>query len=239
MAQIFDRTLVAALTLEWQSNSDVTLLAKIMEECKHLVEALVSCYDSNMRDDLIQESYIRIQYALKYYNPKVSDNIHNYLTTVIKNACASWMSKQMHDANITDDLDCMDELSLPTQNSIMDDEELLSELIEHNRCRFPSIDVCDIDDMTSSIYHGIKDSGNKYRYIVAKTRQELKYDINIVGTIYNSTLAYMRQKYIRTVGVVDCSGEFNLLPDLKDVLGDAAYQRLVTVFNGMTIKISC
>jgi hypothetical protein len=241
MAQIFDCDAVTSLVLEWQSSGDIVTLTHIMEGSQRLVEAIVSGYDSSLREDLIQESYIKVQYAIKYFDPTIS-NLHNYLTTVIRNICSTYVSKHYHDANPIIDMDVSDMEELKGDGGCEPpegDDSLLLELIVRNRTRFPSIGVEDIDDITSAIYYGINNGGNKYRYITADISVRFNYDVTIVGMVYNSTLAYMRCKFIQSSLPVDCSGEFNLLPDVREVLGDAVYQKLVTVFSGMTIKVAC
>jgi hypothetical protein len=240
MAQIFDCDKVTDLTLQWQANKDVETLSLILENTRSLIEAIVSGYDSTMRDDLIQESYMRIQYSLTYFNPKIS-SLHNYFTTVIHNCCNSYVSKQSRNYGQTTEVP--DEIVEAIRGNRCDEPENgdqnLLELIIRNRERFSSIDVGDIDDITTTIYNSLKYTGNKFRLIVSQVSQQFNYEPAVIGIIYNSTLCHIRSKYTGFTSVVDYSGEFNLLPDLKEVLGNDAYQRLVTMFAGMIIKIVC
>lgn len=85
---IFDNALVTALVLEWQKSRKPEMMCQIIEQSRSLVESIVSIYNPLDRDDLIQESYIKVQHAAQFFNPDVS-NLHNYFTTVIRNCCCT------------------------------------------------------------------------------------------------------------------------------------------------------
>ena len=61
---IFDSEYVAALVKEWRSTKDEELLAEILEAARSLIEAIASSFDPYFREDLIQEAFAKVQYAI-------------------------------------------------------------------------------------------------------------------------------------------------------------------------------
>src|SRR3972149_5784175 len=89
---LFDCELVTKLVIEWQTTQDNVLLSEILENSRPLVEAIVSTFDREYRDDLIQESMIRVQRAIASFNPRIS-NLYNYLSVVVRNICITYLKK--------------------------------------------------------------------------------------------------------------------------------------------------
>src|SRR4030066_1677582 len=131
---IFDNDYVSDLVSQWQKTKDANVLDLIIDQSRSLIEVIVSSYDTMHREDLIQESAMRLQYALPFFDPTIS-NLHNYFTTVIKNICLTYLRKQNRYALEYS----LDAVVFETQKfSTKQDEpdDILSILIERNRKRF-------------------------------------------------------------------------------------------------------
>jgi RNA polymerase sigma factor (sigma-70 family) len=230
---IFECESVTELVLEWQSSHDIATLEYILEGSRKLVEVIASSYSSIYREDLIQESFLRIQYAIQFYNPNIA-NLHNYLTTVIRNTCVTYLQKQAKEPDTIPDLQVYGDLD---NNDNIDDT--LSELIIRNRTRFPSIPVSDVDDATEMIYYALMESGyNKSRGIVIELMKNYTMSRHIATVVYHSTMVYLRacNTSYADVGNADLE-EFTLLQDLRDVLGEKMFKRVSLMFSGMYIKL--
>lgn len=226
---IFDVDRVTALVIEWQRTKDEEVLTVILTESTSLVEAIVSSYEYVYRDDLIQEAYYRIQYALPFFNPQIS-NLHNYLTTVIRNICNTWISRQLKEPDIELDLQFIG------HHEEQDEDEVLPKLIIRNRKRFPSIPVDEIDHITTYIYYAIRDEGMNRR-LVTGLSTEFGIAKSLAQILFQSTVAYLRALYIEHARIELCNiDELSFLPDFREVVGDATFNRLATIFSGMTIR---
>ena len=228
---IFDVDHVTALVLEWQRTRDEDTLTDLLFESTSLIEAIVSSYDYVYRDDLIQEAYLRIQYALPFFKPEIS-NLHNYFTTVIRNICNTYISKQCKEPDTELDLQFMGYRETITDNDV------LTGLISRNRKRFPSIPVNEIDHMTAYIYYEIID-GSTSRRVITGLSLQFGIDKSMAQLLYQSTIIYLRAIHINQSkpSKISESDELSILPDLLEVLGDDVYNRLAIVFSGMSIKL--
>lgn len=229
---IFDNSRVTELVLEYQATSDPLVLDDIIAGCRSLVEVIVSEHDQVFRDDLIQESFLRIIRAIDYYNPDVS-NLHNYLTTVIRNICITYMTRQSRQPDIPLELELIGEVD----KTNIDRDDVLPELIARNRDRFPSIPVELLDNVTHHIYRNLID-GELTRGLITQLSVEYDCPRSIATVIYQSTMVYLRLKHINYAAIPErYNVELSLMPDLELILGKAAVTRILLTFSGMALKI--
>ncbi len=232
---IFDATCVTELVIQWQRTRDEDTLDEIIQGCKSLIEAIVSDFNSVYREDLIQEAYYRIQYAIPFFNPHIS-NLHNYLTTVIRNICYTYTSKQDKETNIEYDHQI-------THNDFDDwcydngELDVLTVLIARNRNRFPSIPVDDIDHITAYIFYALQ-SDEPSRKIIAQLASQFGIERSLAQIFYCSTIIYLRALNIQQAELPsDKNFEFTLLPDIKEAMGKKVYERMAVIMSGLTIKL--
>lgn len=229
---IFDAERVTELVMEWQRTKDEDALTKILEKSTSLIEAIVSSYDSVYREDLIQEAYARVQYALPFFNPHIS-NLHNYLTTVIRNTCHTYVTKQDKEPYIEMDLHVTigDDIDLDRY------DEILTNLITRNRIRFPSIPASELDVITTYIYYSIRDDGMN-RKIITKVVDHFCVHRTLAQILYQSTTVYLRLLNIAHAKPLTSKDiELTLLPDMREAFGDGVYERMLVVFAGMNIRL--
>lgn len=228
---IFDAVSITELVLEWQRTKDEDILAEILQGSTSLIEAIVSSYNSVYREDLIQEAYARIQYALLYFNPHIS-NLHNYLTTVIRNTCHTYVTKQDKEPDIEVDL-----FVTSAHIDIESHDDVLTYLITRNRIRFPSIPAYELDHITSFIYYSIRDDGMNRKIITAMVDQFCIHRA-IAQILYQSTVVYLRLLNIGHAKPLTSKDiEITLLPDIREALGEDVYNRMLVVFAGMNIRL--
>lgn len=229
---IFDCDVVTELVLDWQRTSDSATMGRILEKTNSLIEAIVSSYNPEHRDDLIQQSVIRIMYASKFFNPEVS-SLHNYFTTVIRNTCITYLQKQTREPNIDLEL-----ITASTMDRSQLDDDTLQDLMVRNRNRFPSIPVCDIDDISELIYYHLIDGEGHVKGLVAQLMDQFNLSRPIATCIYHSSLIYMRSQNTNFASSAQEEyDEFSLLPDLKEIVGSQAYSNILLILSGMYIKI--
>lgn len=235
---IFDCDQVTLLVAEWQRTQDSCLMPEILDKSRELVEVIVSTFDPIDREDLIQESMLRIQYAVQFYNPRIS-NLHNYLTTVIRNTCATHSRRYDRDSGCAD-IDGVEEYRVIATDDFFgspEDDELLCGLIERNRNRFPSIPAVVLDDLTEHLYYALREGGVRSK-VISNLSSRFSVSKSIVTAVCNSSLIYLRAKNITCAQLTDKdSPEFSLLADLRDVLDPRAYKQMMIVFSGMTLHI--
>lgn len=233
---VFDCDLVTELVEEWCISKDTNVLEEIIHESTSLAEVIASRFPSEYRDDMIQECLIRIQYAIGHYDPKIS-NLHAYLTSVFINRCNSFIAGEVKQYRLAEELA---EVNRRIAYDItIDGEELLEELIIRNRERFPSIPVDVIDDTTHFILDCIINGVHgKSRGAIASMMRIYGFKRNIASVIYHSTLVYIRTLYEDFSAPEDePDDEFSLLPELRDVLGVEAYDRISIMFSGLYFKV--
>lgn len=234
---IFDAEHVTELVLVWQKTRDEDTLAEILEGCTSLIEAIVSEFNSVYRDDLIQEAYFRIQYALPLFDHYKS-SLHNYLTTVIRNICYTYSKKQDKEPTIECDFQLTHDDLGRQYNDEGSELDLLTKLIARNRRRFCSIPVEDIDHITAYIFYALRDEGMN-RKIVTQLSKQLCVDRSLANIFYQSTVMYVRALRIQysKLSIIPSDDEFTLLPDIKEIMGNKVYERIAVVMSGMTIKL--
>lgn len=239
---IFDGGKVTEYVIKWKETHDHTVMDSILLESTSLVEAIVSKYDQVYRDDLIQESMSRLMYACEFFNPEIS-TLHNFFTTVIHNTCNTFVVKQereyLLDDSVREDDDSSDIIELP-DTSHADQYELsadtmLTDLICYMRKRFPSLPAATLDDCAEIIYYGLR-NGEQTRMIMSElTKMTLSRSVSVM--IYNVVIVYMRWKNISCSTVdIDDVAELSLLHELKMIVGDSAYSKIVVTFAGMTLR---
>ncbi len=229
---IFDSDAIAGNVIEWQTSYDVVLLERIIDDSTPLLESIASQFDSNYREDLIQESIVAIIYAIEFYDISIA-KLYSYLSAVIRNACVSYMRSATRDPLIP--LDAND-ICAPPQYE--DDSDILVGLVAHNRQRFPSLDVESIDAATEYIYYAVRDGvWGKSRGIIAHLVDD-GFPRNVATILYHSSIVYLRFLYLDKHGTsVRISKEFSLLPELEKLVGKALYGRILAIMSGMYVKI--
>ena len=232
---IFDSEYVTELVKEWRSTKDEELLAEILEAARSLIEAIASSFDPYFREDLIQEAFVKVQYAITYFDPDIS-NLHTYLTTVIRNSCISFVRKFSKEVLVVEDY----MLSVPTYDS-MAEREIISVLISRNRDRFPSIPVDDVDGATEFVYYAIRDGiKGKSRGTVACLIRVYGWNRRVATVFYHSSMIFLRALLADKFSIVEGyegNTEFTLLPELENIVGTQAYERILLLFSGTYVKI--
>lgn len=229
---IFDNDAATELVVEWQVSKDGLLLERIIDASIPLVESIASQFDSEYRDDLIQESIASIIYAIEFYDITIA-RLYSYLSAVIRNACIIYMRSATRDPLIPLDAD---DIALP-QYDDGDDSDIIARLIAHNRRRFPSLPVDDVDDATEYIYCSIRDGiWGKSRGIVSHLT-DMGFPRNVATVLYHSSIVYLRSLYARFGTSKRTNGEFTLLPELEKLVGAALHDRVMVIMSGMYIKI--
>lgn len=227
---IFDNAAVTEKVLHWQTCKDPDVLTDILEDSRSLVEALVSQYDPYYRDDLIQESMLKIVTALPAFNAKLGV-LHTYFTTVIKNACISWLQKYDRGDIDIDDLEMVGAATHVVINS-----DLLQELTTRNRERFPSLPTETIDELTYAIYNHLRNSKGT-RVLLRKLVEHTQVPKSIAQVVYTSTLVWLRAKFVTYSKLDEQLDEFSLQQELMDVLGCKPAKHMMAIFTGITLHI--
>ncbi len=233
---IFDAKRVTELVVIWQENRDENTLEEILQGCKSLIEAIVSSFDSVYREDLIQEAYYRIQYAIPFFNPHIS-SLHNYFTTVIRNICYTYTSKQDKETNIEYDYQITHDNYDDYYYNDIGKLDSLTVLIARNRVRFPSIPVDDIDHITAYIFYVLQSDGAS-RKVIAQLAAQFHIERSLAQVFYCSTVMYLRALNIQQAELSSGKDiEFTLLPDVKETMGKKVYERMAVIMSGMIIKL--
>jgi len=229
---IFDNAAISNTVIEWKTSHDIILLERIIDDSTPLIESIVSRFDGEYREDLIQESIAWIIYALEFYDISIA-KLYSYLSAVIRNACVSYIRSATRDPLIP--LNAA-EISTPPQYE--DDSDILIGLVAHNRQRFPSLDVESIDTATEYIYYSVRDGvWGKSRGIIARLTSD-GFPRNVATVLYHSSIVYLRFLYLDKHGASVCGNkEFSLLPELEKLVGKALYTRILAVMSGMYVKI--
>lgn len=241
---IFDNAEVTKLVLEWQTTKDPDVMERILEGSRALVEAIVSIYDSIDREDLIQESMARLHHAVSCFKPEKQSTLHNYFTTVIRNICTTYSERQDRLYLYADDArdeyadDSYEDVLVNIQSDVKPDTDLLEELIVHNRKRFPSLPASTLDEASEFIYYELMNNECVPRLIPANMSDQLGIPKTIAIIVYQSSLVFMRIYRLKHAKV-DLSDipEFSLLYDLRAVLGDKAFEKVLLTFSGMYIRL--
>lgn len=231
---IFDNDVVTKLAVEYQQTKDSAVLNCILEKSTSLVEAIVSSYDPEYREDLIQEAALKIPKAIVYYDDRFS--LHTYLTTVIHNMCRTFLKKQYRTLTLYEGYDIVEE----DPAEFVYDDDLMNNVICRNRTRFPSLPSDISDGMTETIVYAMRNGVAKSRGLVTTLMNEFDIPRPIATVFYHSTLVYLRAVYeghADISNILSADHEFSLLKDLRDEIGDIAFARVVLLFSGMYIRI--
>jgi len=231
---IFDNAAATELVIEWQASKDGLLLEHIIDACIPLVESIASQFDSEYRDDLIQESVASVIYAIEFYDINIA-KLYSYLSAVARNACIMYMRSATRDPLIPLDVN---EIALSQHNVDGDDNsDIITGLVVHNRQRFPSLPVDDIDAATEYIYCSVRDGiWGKSRGIVSHLTNA-GFPRNVATVLYHSSIVYLRSLYAESGASKYIDGEFTLLPELEMLVGAALHDRVMVIMSGMYIKI--
>jgi hypothetical protein len=235
---IFDSTHVTQLVGEWKACGDQELLEDICEETTSLIEVVVSRYPNSHRDDMIQECFMRIPFALGHFNPEIA-NLHSYFTSVFINRCNSYIEKENREYRITN---LLVQSLKPAQVYVQPDieDESLEMLIVRNRRRFPTIPVDIVDRATRFVYVCIRDGVHgKTRGAIAALMEMFDVKRNVATVLYHSTLVHMRIHYSDGARIIESEDdvEFSLIPELIEVVGQEMYEEILIVFSGLYFKI--
>lgn len=232
---IFDNDKVTKLVTVWQETDKPTqALGDIISGCDSLIEVIVSRFDDQYREDLIQESRLRIIDVLdRFDNDK--GKLHSYLSSVIYNNCVSYVVACCREYSISD-------MELPAQ--IVDvqltvDDDSIELLLARNKLRFPSLSGDVLDEITKYVYSACIDAVyGKSRGIIRYITSKYKVSRTVATTIYHSTTLYLRQLHFGNcdVDLIADPTEYTLLQDFKDIIGDDTFKVLSVLFSGMYIK---
>lgn len=232
MALIFDNAAVTKLVMDWQLDRDPDKLAEIVQKSMALIEALVSAYNSEFRDDLIQESVTKVIYAIRVFDPNMA-TLHTFLTTVIKNVCISWLSKYDKMYIDIDDVEILGK----SDPSDADMKCMISDLKAFSRERFPSLQVEEIDAIIDMLVKHLQ-NGVQRNKSLSMIADVIGIDRALITTISAASIIYLRlyYGYGKATQIIQ-RDEFSLLPELRSLVGDDIYQRILVAFSGFTIKI--
>lgn len=229
---IFDGQEVTKLVIEWQKYRNCEVLNDILAKSHSLVEVIVSGYDHAHRDDMIQEAYLRIQYALPFYASRYG-TLHNFLTTVIHNICATYMKKASsynHESIDDAEYDILDDIN---HTDIATEQDVL----EYIRSRYTTIPAVDLDEIVEMIYFAMMYEDRPKNVILSIT-SNTSITKQVVTSIYNSIQVYIRYNMLgyakKSVYVLS---ELNVLNDLRYVVGETLFNEIMIVFSGINIKI--
>jgi len=109
-------------------------------------------------------------------------------------------------------------------------------LLVHMRKRFLSIPVSVVDDCTDIIYYGLA-GGDNYKTIITSLNRHTQ-SRAISQIMYNACVIYLRAHNMSCASVdIDDIAELSLLNELRMILGDTNFSRVLVAFSGMTIRI--
>ena len=236
---IFNEEKVQSLVIQWQENKDKDILEDILKEATGLIEVIVSTFDPIYRDDMIQESYIKVMSVLYLYSPS-RGKLHSFLTSVIRNECSSYIQHVNRSLNITNEviesgiIDCHSDLDYTET----DNDELLQKLTIRNRTRFPSLPTTIIDTATELIFKSIHDGRiGKSRGTISKIVELFNIDRNKATVMYHSTLVFMRLSMLSNAACGETEfHEFSLMNDFQEIVGNTNCNSISILFSGMYIK---
>lgn len=230
---IFDGDYVSDLVRRWKLTHDNKILELIVEHSENLIGAIVSSYDSIYRDDLIQEASLKLSYAVQFYDPSIA-TIHTYFTTIIKNACLTFLRKQYRYA---EELDIDIQPLGHADSTWLDKEDILTELIQRNRKRFPNFPSDMIDAITEYIFDELTFDGSR-RQIVDELCEAFGCSRIEASAIYVSTIMYLRYSYkdFATICKTQYDDEYSIIPDIRDIFGNHVADTLCKVLSGLQVK---
>jgi len=241
---IFENDKVTQLVNRWQRTHSKDVLDRIVELSTPLIEAIVSSYPSDLREDLIQESTMKLINACKYFNSGNGSLLHNYFTTVVHNACISFISKPkellIDDNNLEaqeEDEYESNEIEDGSKPEVPEDlQDLLPELILYLRKRFPSLPASVLDESAEIAFSALKNE-EPSKIIIDTIQQATCCAKSISTVIYQSIMIYLRYRTISNAKTPDYENEFTLIQDMRLILGEEVYRKIMIIFAGMYLKL--
>lgn len=223
---IFDNKLVLHLLNEYNSTNNQDVLVELLDACNPLMEAVVSKYNKDYRDDMLQECRIKALRAFQTFDP-TRTKAYSYFSIVFNNVCITWMSKVG-----SPHYELQDHIKAPVSTM----QEIITDVYDRNVERFPSMRLKYIYKATRVICIGLG-CGSSVKEIIDAV-DLLFNDKNMSTAFVQSTLIYMRLKHENNVGKIHTdTDEYSILTDLKEIVGDELYEWLIILFSGMSIKI--
>jgi RNA polymerase sigma factor (sigma-70 family) len=228
---IFDNEYVTDLVVQWNKSRDQKILDLVIEHSMSLVEVIVSIYDPIYREDLIQEACLRVQYALPFFDQSIS-NLYNYLTTVIRNICITYLRQQYR---YSEEYDI--DLHVIEAPSNQEPDDILSELIERNRKRFPSFPSDTIDLASEYIFEALLNNSGK-RQLIDDLCKIVGCEKAEANSLYISTIIFLRYHYRNFFDrrTSEYDEEYSIKPDIAEIFGVHVAETLCTILAGMQIK---
>lgn len=233
---IYEAAAITELIKSYRDTSNPETLKEIILLHVPLAEVIASKFPSQYREDLIQELLKQVPYIVDKFT--IGKNLHNYVTTAFTNTCRSVTnSKRLRRET---DFVFEEVVEHPREDSY-DKEHILKLAIEHNRQRFPSLDIDAIDAATKYCVTALYENTEKKRGIVKLLMNVCNFQRPVATVVYHSTLVYLRTLYQEfTVVYIDYdedSNEFTLLPELEKLLGQKLFDQMMVLFAGFNIKI--
>jgi RNA polymerase sigma factor (sigma-70 family) len=231
--KIFNTEVIADLVRQYQAGNK-EVIESILEECTPLVNYMVRNCNPADDDDMRQEVFIKIIKSLEHFNPDKA-NVHTYFSRVIRNTCITHFHKDMRgagDCDLDDESQGLESIGISFK---LDDT--MSDLLQRNRQRFPSMPAAKIDAITEMAYLSIYDGLDKGRTVVRQISKTYDMPRENALAIYSSTIIYLRQKFSESCDNVVEIDEFSLLPELKELLGEDNFSKLITSFSGIIIHM--
>lgn len=203
-----------------------------------LAEVMASKFsnDSEYRHDLIQECLLRGQKALQSYDPELA-NPHKYFTSVFYNRCVTCIQMWNKVPLMPDFIESAVQQAYEAHDLAI---KPLIGLLERNRTRFPSIDANLLDDLTRFMYSYIITGllPGKSKGLIKTATTMFDVDRRTVMAVYNSSLVWLRMSNLENAYYgFNEPDELSILYDLRNIMGDEAYELLVTLFSGISLKI--
>ena len=225
---IFDNTKQTELLISYRESKDNKKLTELMQGCDKLIEVIVSRFDNQYRDDLIQECRLKILLKLDSFNPG-KGKLHSFLSTVLNNHCITYIAKNSRVYNPEMELEHVHTTSLLA----------VEDVIAHNLERFSGVnDKEEVEVITRYIFESLIDGiYGKSRGIIGYLTETHNLSRSMATVIYNSTIVYMRKKLLnnRDNDVIE-PYEFSLLYDFRELVGDVQYELISKLFSGMYLK---
>lgn len=234
---VFDNDYVTQDVVRWQIRHNPKRLDRILENTRGLIEAIVSSYDSSLREDMIQACYVKLIRACDLFNPNKGTTLHTYFTTVIHNSCRSVLKTENKHLELFNEDD--------EEEEIEDDkpsyEVEMEHIIAYCRKRFPLIDVNLLDSAIILLMNHISVYGMKQaRQHCHRISRQINIDIRQLDLLYKVIIILLRYNHIEDVLFkLDSEGNVNtipLMPELKYIFGDMNASILTIVFDGMNIR---
>lgn len=236
---IFDAEHVENLIKEYQLTKESDILNDVLTGCDALINAIIISrgYPPHMQDDMKQECRRKILNGVRNYKPTHDPaRLHKYLTSIILNACKTASQKDFKVQSLEDDTLPIEDHQL-VNDYAGDSTHDVTTIIARNRHRFPSIDTDTIDAMTYEIVTHLM-SGEKNSRVVRAITRKYKVTNEISKAVFFSTMAYLRFTHFKSCTKPTSPDEFSIYADLYDLFGQETYERIVSTFDTIMLKIT-